>query len=71
MTKGYEESERSQLRITLGNMLKQLLDENPELHYFQGLHDIASGFILVLGYPLALTATENVCKHYIKYYIYY
>ncbi len=62
-----DESARTELRAKLHSLLNDLIERNPNIHYYQGLHDIASGFLFVLDPALALRATEVVCTYYIKY----
>lgn len=53
------------LKENLATLLNQLLIRNPKIRYYQGLHDIAAGFLTVLDPLPALLAVETLCKHYI------
>ena len=61
------ESEQNMLRRRLSTVLNGIITQNPGTRYYQGLHDIAGGFLLVLDPERALLATEAVCKYYIPY----
>ena len=68
---GCDEEEKINLRKELANLLNVLVVRNEGLRYYQGLHDIAGGFLLVLDPETALLATEIVCKYYIQYLLYF
>lgn len=63
--------DKSTLRNDLILLLDELLIRNPKVRYYQGLHDIAAGFLMVLDPYSALLAMESICKYYIKYLFYY
>lgn len=56
-------------KITLYNLIVKVLRVNPMLHYFQGYHDIAQVFLLVLGETAAFTAVSRVSLLRIRDYM--
>ena len=51
-------------RESLSNIIMAILSRNKELHYFQGLHDIVSVFLLVFQEDaLTFAVAEHVCLH--------
>ena len=51
-------------RESLSNIIMAILSRNKQLHYFQGLHDIVSVFLLVFQEDsLTFAVAEHVCLH--------
>lgn len=48
-------------------MILRLLVENPDLHYFQGLHDVVLTFLPVTGEELAYAIMNILVKCHIRY----
>ena len=56
-------------RTDLFDLIVSLLRRNPMLHYFQGYHDIAQVFLLVLGKDAALPAVSRISLLRIRDYM--
>lgn len=56
-------------KTTLYNLIVKVLRVNSMLHYFQGYHDIAQVFLLVLGEQTAFTAVSRVSLLRIRDYM--
>lgn len=56
-------------RADLFDLIASVLRRNPMLHYFQGYHDIAQVFLLVLGKDAALLALSRVSLLRIRDYM--
>lgn len=56
-------------KVTLYNLIVRVLRVNPMLYYFQGYHDIAQVFLLVLGERAAFTAVSRVSLLRIRDYM--
>jgi hypothetical protein len=63
-TKGID---KSAFKENLVLILNELLVRNPDVRYYQGLHDIAAGFLMVLDPYSSLLSLETICKYYIQY----
>jgi len=51
-------------RQSLSNIIMAILSRNKQLHYFQGLHDVVSVFLLVFQEDsLTFAVSEHVCLH--------
>jgi len=53
-------------RRELHEMIIEILSHNPQLHYYQGFHDVCTIFLLVLGKRRAIPAVENVALHFLR-----
>lgn len=53
-------------RQQLSNMITSILNQNPELYYYQGFHDFVSVFLLTLGENLGYKCAEIASNHMIK-----
>ncbi|TMW64707.1 hypothetical protein Poli38472_011587 [Pythium oligandrum] len=58
------ESERRAKRRQLTHMINAVLNQDPELYYYQGYHDVSAVFLLVLGDQLAFHALKAVSGTY-------
>lgn len=56
-------------KVTLFNLIVKVLRVNSMLHYFQGYHDIAQVFLLVLGEEAAFNAVSRVSLLRIRDYM--
>ncbi|KAJ9055131.1 GTPase-activating protein gyp8 [Entomophthora muscae] len=54
------------LRAQLATLIKKVLRAQPKLCYFQGYHDIAACFLLVMGPNRAVRALYNISLFYIR-----
>jgi hypothetical protein len=64
---GNDEAQRERLRVQLATVLHCVLCNHPHLSYFQGMHDIASALLLVLGSErLTYFVMERLCMFHIR-----
>ncbi|UJR30127.1 hypothetical protein I4U23_017668 [Adineta vaga] len=65
----YTESERSELQDELIVIITKILVKHPELHYYQGYHDICLTFLLVLGNDSCLSIMDSITISHLKYFM--
>ena len=58
--------QRDALKEQLTRIILRLLAENKELHYYQGLHDIALTLLLVTGEDLAYAIMAVITRYHIR-----
>ncbi|KAG8567288.1 hypothetical protein GDO81_013565 [Engystomops pustulosus] len=58
--------EREDLQEQLIDIILQVLARNPQLHYYQGYHDIVVTFLLVVGGPLATLLVDKLSTHHLR-----
>ncbi|XP_066558281.1 TBC1 domain family member 20 [Amia ocellicauda] len=63
---GMPDEQREGLQEELINIILQVLHNNPQLHYYQGYHDIVVTFLLVLGEQLATALVEKLSTHHLR-----
>ena len=51
--KAYSDRERQKKRAVLSALLSKIFAENPDLHYYQGFHDVCTVHLLVCGGKVA------------------
>ncbi|KAG1699304.1 TBC1 domain family member 20 [Nymphon striatum] len=61
-----KEQQRMALQDQLIHLIMRILMKNPELHYYQGYHDICITFLLVLGEDVAFNVVEKVSNNQLK-----
>jgi len=66
ITKKFIENYRETSRKALSRIINSVLEENQQLHYTQGFHDITSVFYIVCGETLGKAMTESLCNRHIK-----
>ena len=49
------------------NITLQLLSEHPDIHYYQGLHDIVLTFVLAVGDTLAYAIMDILVEYHLRY----
>ncbi|XP_046691489.1 TBC1 domain family member 20 isoform X2 [Silurus meridionalis] len=64
--KGMRTAERLVLQEQLIDIILDILRRNPQLHYYQGYHDIAITFLLVVGERMAIALVEKLSKHHLR-----
>uniref|UniRef100_A0A8C5I0L9 TBC1 domain family member 20-like n=1 Tax=Gouania willdenowi TaxID=441366 RepID=A0A8C5I0L9_GOUWI len=64
---GMPDEQREGLQEELINIILRVLKHNPQLHYYQGYHDIVVTFLLVLGERLATALMEKLSTHHLRY----
>lgn len=64
---GMPDEQREGLQEELIDIILRVLKRNPQLHYYQGYHDIVVTFLLVLGERLATALVEKLSTHHLRY----
>lgn len=64
------DEQREGLQEELIDIILRVLKRNPQLHYYQGYHDIVVTFLLVLGERLATALVEKLSTHHLRYLTY-
>ncbi|XP_018093393.1 TBC1 domain family member 20 isoform X2 [Xenopus laevis] len=59
-------SEREDLQEQLIDIILQVLSQNPQLHYYQGYHDIVVTFLLVVGSRMATALVDKLSTHHLR-----
>ncbi|XP_053556256.1 TBC1 domain family member 20 [Bombina bombina] len=59
-------AEREDLQEQLIDIILQVLKQNPQLHYYQGYHDIVVTFLLVVEGPLATVLVDKLSTHHLR-----
>ncbi|XP_065810731.1 TBC1 domain family member 20 isoform X2 [Labrus bergylta] len=63
---GMPDEQREGLQEELIDIILVVLKRNPQLHYYQGYHDIVVTFLLVLGERLATALVEKLSTHHLR-----
>ncbi|KAM9814030.1 TBC1 domain family member 20 [Neosynchiropus ocellatus] len=63
---GMPDEQRAGLQEELIDIILRVLKRNPQLHYYQGYHDIVVTFLLVVGERLASTLVEKLSTHHLR-----
>ncbi|XP_026053162.1 TBC1 domain family member 20-like isoform X2 [Carassius auratus] len=63
---GMPAEQREGLQEELTDIILRVLVKNPQLHYYQGYHDIVVTFLLVLGERLATALVEKLSTHHLR-----
>ncbi|CAI5778528.1 Rab-GAP TBC domain-containing protein [Podarcis lilfordi] len=63
---GMPDEQREGLQEELIDSILQVLQRNPQLHYYQGYHDIVVTFLLVVGERLATALVEKLSTHHLR-----
>lgn len=61
------DEQREGLQEELIDIILWVLVRNPQLHYYQGYHDIVVTFLLVLGERLATALVEKLSTHHLRW----
>lgn len=61
------DEQRAGLQEELIDIILHVLQRNPQLHYYQGYHDIVVTFLLVVGERLATALVEKLSTHHLRY----
>ena len=64
------DEQREGLQEELIDIILRVLKRNPQLHYYQGYHDIVVTFLLVLEERLATALVEKLSTHHLRYLTY-
>ena len=57
---GIPEDDRPELQDQLTRLIIRILGKHPNLHYYQGYHDVAITFLLVVGEEMAFNILEKL-----------
>lgn len=60
------EAERSVLQEQLIDMILSVLRSHPELHYYQGFHDVAVTLLLTAGLRLGTAMLQTLSTHHLR-----
>lgn len=63
--------ERKVLQEQLIDIILDVLRRNPQLHYYQGYHDIVVTFLLVVGERMANAMVEKLSNHHLRFNTHY
>jgi len=63
---GMPEKQREGLQEELIDIILLILERNPQLHYYQGYHDIVVTFLLVVGDRLTPSLVEKLSTHHLR-----
>lgn len=63
---GMPDEQREGLQEELIDIILRVLKRNPQLHYYQGYHDIVVTFLLVLEERLATALVEKLSTHHLR-----
>uniref|UniRef100_A0A8C1M8G6 Zgc:63863 n=1 Tax=Cyprinus carpio TaxID=7962 RepID=A0A8C1M8G6_CYPCA len=64
--KGMRVDEREVLQEQLIDIILDVLRRNPQLHYYQGYHDIVVTFLLVVGEKMTIAIMEKLSNHHLR-----
>lgn len=67
---GMPDEQREGLQEELIDIILRVLKRNPQLHYYQGYHDIVVTFLLVLGERIATPLVEKLSTHHLRLVLY-
>lgn len=62
----FTEADRQDTQDQLERVILRLLAENPQLHYYQGLHDVVLTFLLVVGEHIAYAIMSVLVRCHIR-----
>lgn len=62
------DEQREGLQEELIDIILRVLKRNPQLHYYQGYHDIVVTFLLVVKERLATALVEKLSTHHLRYF---
>ncbi|KAL5021974.1 hypothetical protein ScPMuIL_001129 [Solemya velum] len=63
---GMEENLRMSLQDQLVDVIMRVLVHRPELHYYQGYHDICVTFLLVVGEDMAFALVDKLSQNHLR-----
>lgn len=64
--KGMPATERSVLQEQLIDIILAILKRNPQLHYYQGYHDVAVTLLLVVGERMAIAILDRLSNFHLR-----
>lgn len=66
LSTGMPASERSVLQEQLIDIILEVLKRNPQLHYYQGYHDVAVTLLLVVGERMAIAMLDTLSNYHLR-----
>lgn len=63
---GMPASERAVLQEQLIDIILDVLKRNPQLHYYQGYHDVAVSLLLVVGERMAIAMLDTLSNYHLR-----
>ncbi|XP_056154588.1 TBC1 domain family member 20 [Lampris incognitus] len=64
--KGMPVTQRAVLQEQLIDIMLEVLKRNPQLHYYQGYHDVAVTLLLVVGEKTAIAMLHTLSNHHLR-----
>ncbi|XP_026204883.1 TBC1 domain family member 20-like [Anabas testudineus] len=64
--KGMPTTERAVLQEQLIDIILEVLKHNPQLHYYQGYHDVAVSLLLVVGERMAIAMLHTLSNYHLR-----
>lgn len=64
--KGMPATERAVLQEQLIDIILEVLKQNPQLHYYQGYHDVAVSLLLVVGERMTIALLETLSNVHLR-----
>ncbi|XP_056438294.1 TBC1 domain family member 20 isoform X2 [Gadus chalcogrammus] len=64
--KGMPASQRAVLQEQLTDIMLEVLRRNPQLHYYQGYHDVAVSLLLLVGERTAIAMLHTLSNHHLR-----
>ncbi|XP_073319450.1 TBC1 domain family member 20 [Pagrus major] len=64
--KGMPAAERAVLQEQLIDIILEVLKRNPQLHYYQGYHDVAVSLLLVVGERMAIAMLDTLSNFHLR-----
>ena len=59
-------SQRAVLQEQLTDTMLEVLRRNPQLHYYQGYHDVAVSLLLLVGERTAIAMLHTLSNHHLR-----
>lgn len=59
-------AERGVLQEQLIDIILEVLKRNPQLHYYQGYHDVAVSLLLVVGEKMTIAMLETLSNYHLR-----
>lgn len=67
---GMPDTERAVLQEQLIDIILEVLKGNPQLHYYQGYHDVAVSLLLVVGERMAIAMLDTLSNFHLRLYFF-
>ncbi|MEQ2216773.1 hypothetical protein XENOCAPTIV_022060, partial [Xenoophorus captivus] len=64
--KGMPTAERAVLQEQLIDIILEVLKRNPQLHYYQGYHDVAVTLLLVVGERMSIAMLDTLSNFHLR-----